>query len=289
MKIVKISGGIGNQLFQYSFGRYLEESFGVDVFFDLKTLQHSSKFTNRQPLIKELIPDISLYNKHYYSFDLIYRLKRKIVLDFFPSFTEIHVENILKNNIIDINSILNKKYFDGYWQSFNYISPIKSQIKSEIIFNNNLFELCSKDLNYIKSNNSCSIHIRRGDYLLPQNAKIYADCGLNYFQESVKYILSKSPNSNFFVFSDDINWAKENFIGPMFNFIDSYTNNPIADLFLMSNCNNNIISNSTFSWWASWLNVNPNKIIVSPKIWFNDALRNQIILQNIINTTHILI
>jgi hypothetical protein len=288
-KIVKIYGGIGNQLFQYSFGRYLEETYGINIYYDIKTFQNSAKFTNRQPIIKELIPDISLFNKQYNSFDLIYRIKRKIVHDYFPKYTEIYVENILRNDIINVKTILHKKYFDGYWQSLNYLNPIENIIRREIIFDFNLSELCTKDINDIKVNNSCSIHIRRGDYLLPHNAKIFSECGINYFKESVKYILSNNPDSIFFVFSDDINWAKEIFIGSEYNFIDSYTNNPIADLFLMSNCSNNIISNSTFSWWASWLNVNPNKIIVSPKIWFNNVLRNEILIKNLINSSHILI
>lgn len=288
-KIVKISGGIGNQLFQYSFGRYLEEKFSVKVFYDLKTIQNTITFTNRQPLIKELIPNISLNNKNYSSFDAIYRIKRKIIHDYFPKFTSIYVENISRNEIIDVNSILQKKYFDGYWQSLIYIKSIENIIRKEIVFNNYLLELCAKDLSDIKFNNSCSIHIRRGDYLLPHNAKIFSECGINYFQESVKYIQTKSPYSIFFVFSDDIKWAKEIFIGPEYNFIDSYINNPIADLFLMSNCNNNIISNSTFSWWASWLNENPNKIIVSPKTWYNNVNRNEILIKNLINTSHTLI
>lgn len=288
-KIVKISGGIGNQLFQYSFGRYLEETFGMNVYYDIKTIQNNSKFTNRQPIIKDLIPEITLYNKQYYSLDLFYRIKRKIVHDYFPKFTSMYVENISRNEIIDTKSSISKQYFDGHWQSLNYLNPIENIIRKEIIFNDNLFELCKKDLIKIKYNNSCSIHLRRGDYLLPHNAKIFSECGINYFQEAIKYILNKSPDTIFFVFSDDIKWAKEIFIGPEYNFIDSYTSNPIADLFLMTNCNNNIISNSTFSWWASWLNVNPNKIIVSPKIWFNNELRNEILLQNLINTSHILI
>ena len=288
-KIVKISGGIGNQLFQYSFGRYIEEKFSVKVFYDLRTSQNINTFTNRQPLINELIPNISLNHNTNLYFENIYRIKRKIIHDYFPNFSEIYVENIMKNDIIDFNSIQNKKYFDGHWQSLNYLIPIENIIRREIHFNNNLLELCTNDINNIKFNNSCSIHIRRGDYLLPHNAKIFSECGIKYFQDSVKYILSKIPDSIFFVFSDDIKWAKEIFTGPEYNFIDSYITNPIVDLFLMSNCNNNIISNSTFSWWASWLNINPDKIIVSPKIWFKDVLRNQILLQNIINTSHILI
>ncbi len=289
MKIVKISGGLGNQLFQYSFGRYLEIKFGFNVKYDLKTVQNISNFTNRPPLINELVDYITYYDLEYSRNDITYRLKRKLIHDFFPSFSKIFVENVFNNNFFQLENLKNKEYFDGYWQSLIYLNAIENVLRSEIKFNASIINLCFNDFNIISNTNSCSIHIRRGDYLLSHNKKIFAECGINYIQESIYFIKSKFPDTKFFLFSDDINWTKSIFIGDNYYFIDKYNNNPIADLFLMSSCKNNIISNSTFSWWASWLNNNRNKLIICPKAWYNDSFLNEIHIRNITNDSYILI
>jgi hypothetical protein len=289
MKIVKISGGLGNQLFQYSFGRYLEIKFGFNVKYDLKTVQNISNFTNRPPLINELVDYITYYDLEYSRNDITYRLKRKLIHDFFPSFSKIFVENVSNNNFFQLENLKNKEYFDGYWQSLIYLNAIENVLRSEIKFNASIINLCFNDFNIISNTNSCSIHIRRGDYLLSHNKKIFAECGINYIQESIYFIKSKFPDTKFFLFSDDINWTKSIFIGDNYYFIDKYNNNPIADLFLMSSCKNNIISNSTFSWWASWLNNNRNKLIICPKAWYNDSFLNEIHIRNITNDSYILI
>lgn len=289
MIIVKISGGIGNQLFQYSFGRYIETNYSIPVSYDLKTQQNNSSFTNRLPLIKELIPTITLYNKKLHISDSVYRIQRKIIQSYFPNFTEVYVENLSKNQTIDLNTIKNKHYFDGYWQSLKYIKSIEKIIKNEIKFSNKILELCISDLIKIKNTNSCSIHIRRGDYLLSHNAKIFSKCDIDFYEKSVNYILKKIPDTIFFIFSDDILWARKYFTGQNYIFIDKYFNDPIVDFYLMSNCQNNIISNSTFSWWASWLNENNAKLIISPRQWLNNPIQNERLLENIIDKSHILI
>lgn len=287
-KIVKISGGLGNQLFQYSFGRYLELNFGFNVFFDIQTIQRSSTFTNRNIQLNELVNKISYYDKDYFYNEFLYRLKRKLVHDYFPNYSELLVENLYNNTLTNEN-LSKKVYYDGYWQSLKYINSIESVLRNELIFNENIINLCYEDLNLIRDTNSCSIHIRRGDYILPHNKKIFSECGIDYIRNSVIRVISEFPDSKFYVFSDDINWAKKQFMGHGYIFIDSYPKSPLSDLYLMSNCNNNIISNSTFSWWASWLNNNNHKMIICPKLWYNDTRLNEIHIKNITNTSFTLI
>jgi hypothetical protein len=123
----------------------------------------------------------------------------------------------------------------------------------------------------IKMKNSVSIHIRRGDYLHnKKNTSLYATCNSKYYFEAIKIINSSVEKPFFFVFSDDIPWAKKIFKNMRnFKFITGNCGElSYIDMQLMSLCKHQIIANSTFSWWAAWLNKNDNKIIISPKNWF---------------------
>jgi hypothetical protein len=132
-------------------------------------------------------------------------------------------------------------------------------------------------LNIINNTNSVSLHIRRGDYI--KNLETYNKHGLidlYYYYKAINYIKEHVYNPTFFIFSDDITWAKENLnIELPVYFIDfnDQTRN-YEDLRLMKNCKYNIIANSSFSWWGAWLNDFSNKIVIAPKKWFNDDTIN---------------
>jgi hypothetical protein len=120
----------------------------------------------------------------------------------------------------------------------------------------------SKKYGDVLSLNTCSIHVRRGDYIGLQN--FHPVQPVSYYEEAVKIV---GDDKHFLIFSDDINWCKENF-----TFLKNKTfvlnNLDYEDLYLMSMCKNNIISNSTFSWWGAWLNRNENKQVIIPSKWF---------------------
>ena len=116
----------------------------------------------------------------------------------------------------------------------------------------------------VLNQNTCSIHVRRGDYL--NLSEHHPLCDIEYYKDAMEHM----PNDTvYLVFSDDISWCKENFLGDNYIFIED--NSDIFDLYLMSLCHNNIIANSSYSWWGAWLNNNKNKIVVSPKMWFGPA------------------
>jgi hypothetical protein len=134
--------------------------------------------------------------------------------------------------------------------------------------------------NEIKNSNSISIHIRRGDYVSNQHTNdIHGLCSLDYFYKSVQYMNSKIYNPIYFIFSDDMDWVKKNFNTEnlKYKFIETNMNQNHLDLILMSYCKHNIISNSSFSWWGAWLNININKIVIAPKIWFANKKMNNLI------------
>ena len=150
----------------------------------------------------------------------------------------------------------------GFFQSENYFNDYKNEIK-------NIFSIDKTNakifIDSIKKNGLpvTSIHVRRGDYI--NLSHMHSLCSLEYYNEAINYI----GESVFIVVSDDINWVKENIKGDNLHY--SNFKDELDDLALMACCDNNIISNSTFSWWGAYLNENVNKKIVAPKIWFGPS------------------
>lgn len=134
-------------------------------------------------------------------------------------------------------------------------------------------------LKEIKTNNqSVSLHIRRGNYVNVESVnKVHGTTKLNYYYEAIKAIAKICEQPVFYIFSDDINWAKENLkLSYKHVYIDhNSAKKDYEDLRLMSACKHNILANSTFSWWGAWLNVNKEKIIIAPREWFADPEKNK--------------
>ena len=152
----------------------------------------------------------------------------------------------------------------GYFQTEKYLKGYEEYIRS-------VFSPRKEDVDYIESKygdlldkKTCSIHVRRGDYL---NLKDHhPPCGVGYYENAFDFM---DDDTTYLVFSDDIGWCKETFTGEQFVFIEDELD--YIDLYLMSMCDNNIIANSSFSWWAAWLNKNNDKIVVAPNKWFGKS------------------
>jgi hypothetical protein len=173
-----------------------------------------------------------------------------------------YVNNIFRN--IDL-SLTEEEYnnafvLTGYFQSVNYFKEIENEIK-EIFspssdFLNKIYKLYP-ELSY---DNTLSIHIRRGDYFSIPDILPIVD--ISYINKAIEAI---KDYSKVFVFSDDKVWAKENFNNKNFTVVEDLDD--YEELWMMSLCMNNIISNSTFSWWGSFLNKNVSKKIIAPNLW----------------------
>jgi hypothetical protein len=166
----------------------------------------------------------------------------------------------------EIPKITGNVKINGYFQSEKYFINYKKEIKDlfKIDDETNFFLL--KKYSNIISLDTCSIHVRRGDYLKLPN--IHPTQNIEYYNKAVGYI---GENKHYLIFSDDIEWCKNNL-----NFIKNKTfifgNSDFQDLYLMSLCKNNIIANSTFSWWGAWLNNYKNKVVVAPELWFGNEV-----------------
>jgi len=265
MFIVKLKGGLGNQLFQYALGKKLSvirnESFKLDISGYVQRIKTDTprKYSLDAFNIKaDIASDLEIKNIKY-PFGIISKGWR------FFSFKFLRIHNIGY-----IPSILSakKKYIDGYWQSYKYLGPIRNILLEEFTLRESIENKYKELLNQI-NNNSTSIHIRRGD--LVSNAKTKAEYhtfGIEYYEEAIKIISKETSNPTFFVFSDDIEWAKQNLkIDLPIVFVSNPQIKDYEELIIMSRCKNNIIANSTFSFWSAWLNQNPNKIVIAPKQW----------------------
>lgn len=279
MLAVKLWGGLGNQMFQYAFGKHLEVlrcekvSFYTvpilyDLHLDLLSFSVNLERTGMSQIKKHLILSAR---------ELPYRIERKLVQKYPFLNPTFYVETSLHYNpeIEKSSAIL----YDGYWQSYKYFDGISGLIVSEFQLKNDVVLNLDSLLSHIKTSNSVSVHVRRGDYLVGKNQQLFAQCGKGYYEKAFERINQIVADPVFYLFSNDIEWAKKELATIdrfELNFIDNSgsRNRSLADFMLMSRCKHHIIANSTFSWWAAWLNQNQNKMIIAPKQWYKGRLND---------------
>ena len=268
MIISKIIGGLGNQLFQYAAGKTLaqlnqtELKLDVSAFdeyklrhFDLHHFNLNANFATGEE-IKSLYPAHNFEKAFQYLSPLHRRTYYREKYFHFD-------ENVLKLGP-DV-------YLKGYFQSEKYFSTAKDIILKEFSFKKEVIKNVEYFSSVLKKGNTVSVHLRRGDFSNDSaGTEYHGVLSAEYYQSASGIIRSKIPDSIFYVFSDDINWAKENYKLSGAIFVSGeITKNHFEDLYLMSQCRHQIIANSSFSWWGAWLNNNPEKIVIAPKKWFN--------------------
>ena len=169
---------------------------------------------------------------------------------------------------------------NGYWQSEKYFGAIQTQLREDLRLSQALSDLQQSLANKINHNPfAVSLHVRRGDYVAdPTTTAFHGLCSLEWYARAAELILTKEPQAQFYIFSDDYKWVKENLtISAPIHFIEPSPDGQEAiDMHLMSLCKHNIIANSSFSWWGAWLNNNPQKIVIAPSRWFATDLHNTI-------------
>jgi len=250
MKIIRFSGGLGNQMFMYALYKKLSLKFPVKA--DL-TFYKQNELNRVFELEKKFNIKVDVATK-----EEILKAKDDLPLKKYrKNFGLIKKNNIIED-IFKYNKFLFKKnysYYYGYWQDERYFQDIKDIIKESFKFK------CKESIIFKK--NSVSILVRRTDFLTD---KLLCDiANLEYFEKAIEIIKKKIDNPVFYIFSDDLEWCREN-LKPEdeHHFVDTRNG-----MYLMSLCENNIIANSTFSWWSAWLNKNKNKIIICPEKYYN--------------------
>ena len=169
-------------------------------------------------------------------------------------------------------SLPSSVYLDGYWQSARYFIEHEQKIREDFQFKQSLDTESRHTADIIKLNNSVSLHIRRGDYASnQQTTAVHGLCPPAYYENAIRHIGEQFEDVLFFIFSDDIEWVRANI--PLAKHRHVYVDhnkakNSWRDMKLMSLCDHHVIANSSFSWWAAWLNPSEDKIVIAPRQWF---------------------
>lgn len=283
MKIVKILGGLGNQMFQYALAVALQQRHHTDVVkYDIESFRgyplHNGFELDK--LFQLTIPratKLEIVKLAYPYFD--YRVWQ-ILSRLLPSRTGMYVER--KEMAFDDTLLGNSSpmWYDGYWQSEKYFKDYRPILLKEFTFSEFTEKENLRLLKIIQSSKCTSMHIRRGDYVAHP---LFKDiCTVDYYRTAINYIREQTEVDNILVFSNDIEWCQKK-IGNSFLGVNSiYVNwntgeHCFRDMQLMSLCHNNIIANSSFSWWGAWLNQNEDKIVLCPSRWMNKGYAPDII------------
>ncbi len=270
---VQLSGGLGNQLFQYAAALAFAKKNNCDLYLDTSFYDNSKnrKFELSSFNISSKYSKNNIWTKFYNAFHNHIFNKKNVPFKNLPIYKEFgfsYDKNLLNQKIPLI--------LEGYWQSEKYFASVAAIIRKEFQWKNADKFYNLPLLNEINSCNSVSIHLRKGDYL--SNSLVNAIHGIvpnEYYMLAIDLIKSKTKIDKIYIFSDDLKAADE--------FIREYgiginasalNDNTMLDFYLLQKCKHNIIANSSFSWWSAWLNSNPNKIVVAPKRWFVDQSIN---------------
>ena len=280
---LRVEGGLGNQMFQYAFARAIQAKYGGVIIFDLHTYR------------KDKLYNLSLKNFH---------LNENIVVNasFIDRLTQLIMRSVLKILNITLNLFkitgdnkikkavsfgffdqihtcydfymypcrTNNIYIKGNWMSEKFFSSVKDILKEEFRIKALISRKNNDFISDFSSSESVCVHIRRGDHANSTWSSKLLVCGFEYYDKALIEMKNTLENPVFYIFSNtssDIEWIKSNYkFSVSVRYVD-LSNSDYEELFLMSKFKNFIISNSTFSWWASYLSNHSNKLIIAPSKW----------------------
>lgn len=283
MNIVRIIGGLGNQMFQYALAISLSERFpSQDVKIDITSFKGYGLHNGYE--IERIFSSAKLSHASFkdilkIGYPYPNNLFRRIFKHVLPARKSMVVENKYWAYEKDILLDCSDKYLDGYWQSEDYFKHAEDRIREVFEFPEIHDDVNNKFINSIEGLVSASIHVRRGDYV--GHRLLGGICTEEYFKSAINSLRKDKSIDCWVIFSDDADWARINIskLLPDSNvlFVDwNEGEYSYRDMQLMSLCNHNIISNSSFSWWGAWLNNHKDKIVIAPSRWLNLPLARSV-------------
>jgi len=271
--VIKLSGGLGNQMFQYAFAIGLKLKTGCPVMYDGSFFGESNNPKRHLELgIFDLRPECIKVKP--LSTRIPFKSRNVVKRFAFLLLKELEVfkeHELLYNK--EVYSLQPPCLIIGHWMTEKYFKEYDQTIRELFAFKKNVSDLSSKLSDEISRNpNTVSVHVRRGDYVATkENLATFGSCDLEYYKKCFQYFQLELTDPIFYVFSDDIEWCRCHLLplGRRVHFVDhNHGAGSWEDMFLMSKCEHHIIANSTFSWWAAWLNNRTAKIVLAPKKWF---------------------
>jgi hypothetical protein len=302
----RLSGGLGNQLFQYAAGRCLAHQCGARLVIDTSPFslpRERRKFgLGLYPIDAEIVADGYCYpplrpvvklprprraSEHGILDRIIHRVARSSgtaeelirgvarqldrVTGGAPSLRVFNERDF--DYDVAFASLRGPTYLVGYWQSYKYFEPVHDVVRQEIKLMSPPNQLNSSWLARIKGSNSVSMHVRRTDYLSPDHVDLHGFCSLSYYDRAMTLMKELVENPIFFIFSDDLEWCRSRIVGPEINLVDANgADAPQEELRLMASCRHHVIANSSFSWWGAWLGRHAEQTVVRPDRWFTPRL-----------------
>lgn len=286
MIIVKMKGGLGNQMFQYTFAKYVETQAKDKVLLDFSAYENGNDKI-RVPRIKKF--KISLKDADINNISDICLIPNKPRFATFWHRVCVYIEKTLNKNYYFESSLLFKdfqemqgrKYLDGYWQSYKYINLVKDMVINEFTPTEKLSEQSINFISRIRREEAVFVGIRKGDYT-KEKAK-YGSFPERYYTNAMDYIIRRKINPVFYIFTNDVEWCKANLDFKKYHVIYREPDEQCDDfeeLIIMASCKHAIISNSTYHWWGAYLIDNEQKIVIAPNNWFFDGTPIDIIPTN---------
>lgn len=273
--IVRLAGGLGNQLFQYSAGRAVSQRLAIPLKLDLSAVRlgHKRRYrldhfnieakpTTRDELSSLVSSSGGLGRLYRWAQRFLPTRRRRIFVEGPTGYDP----RILK--------VGRRVYLVGYWQREEYFSPIENLLRRELTVRSEPDARNRDMLALIDRTQSVSVHVRRGDYVSDPVAHTYHGlCPLSYYDAAIKAMAERVPQLHLFVFSDDMEWTRRNL---RYTCATTFVRHngvekDYEDLRLMARCKHHIIANSSFSWWGAWLSPYTSKIVIAPKRWFRDT------------------
>ena len=279
MIIVRLTGGLGNQMFQYAAGRRLALRHHAELKLDLSELEHPpagctprvfqldsldirAGIASPEEVAALYCPAATLWERAWSRLGSMAGISRPtLVAERYFHFDP------------RVLAAPDQSYLMGYWQSEQYFDDIPDTLRREFTCKEPPRGENRRLAEAIGVCNSVSVHVRRGDYVTnPASSETHGLCGMEYYHACVEELCRTVPEPHLFLFSDEPEWVEAHFTTGLPTTIVGHNGPEQAheDLRLMSLCRHNIIANSSFSWWGAWLNVNPEKLVFAPRLWFRD-------------------
>lgn len=280
MILVRLRGGLGNQLFQYATAKALACRRGTSVGINLDWFK---TFAEGQTSREYLLSYFNISGAISHSFTSGLAKEKKMP----------YVDKSLTNKLFSLLPIPKYRYFaekdfqfdpevlrldgniylDGYWQSEKYFNDYADVIRNEFTVTSKPNTANARIAHCLVNEESVAVHVRRGDYAIhPQISKLHGCCSLDYYHSALQVVAAQVDNPSYYIFSDDPMWVRQNlkFPGKVEIIEHNTTDTAYEDIRLMSLCKHHIIANSTFSWWGAWLATYPGKKVIAPTTWFID-------------------
>ena len=286
MVIIQVAGGLGNQLQQYALYRKFVR-LGVEARLDLSWFDKVHAAEKEQMRGKDIIPVVTRRELELRYFDrLVFetctkeekealigadniwgKLRRKLMPFTIHKFEE---SKMYHPELLEFEDM----YLTGYFACEKYYADILYDLREKIQFPPSSNPLNREMADRMRNENSVSVHVRRGDYLNPENVTMFGNiCTDAYYQNAIVFVKRIIPDACFYFFSDDVSYVKKRFPGDDYTIVDiNHGRDSFYDMWLMSNCKHNICANSTFSFWGARLNPNENKIMIRPTIQKNSQV-----------------